>query len=161
MKTNVLLPAWLFTSILLVSGSPIQAQVPKTSFRAGAYRGTLTLTTSIDDVAETTATLKVKGRSTGDSTLRFMGVPQLAQPVLLSGDDFPVKLFILGYNDTTQRMTLTELVNVDAPGAIVGGGLDSLTVNGNVVRAEMKYNVVLGSITIDFRLRVRLTRVGN
>jgi hypothetical protein len=105
--------------------------------------------------------LKVKGRSTGDSTLRLLGVPQFAQPILATSDDFPVKLFGIFYDTVLERMSLYEAENVDATG---GGNLPlvSLSVRGNSVRAEgASYNRTVGSTTINFTVRLRLTRVGD
>jgi hypothetical protein len=161
MKATLLQKAGpVFLSIFLACGDSVQAQVPITQFRAGAYRGTVHFTVSIDGVAETTATLKVKGRSTGNSTLRFMGVPQVAEPLLAVDDDFPVKLFSIEYDFAAERMVFTEVINVDTQGAKIPRGLESLTLNGNLVRAETQFPRTLGSNTMNFTIRITLKRVG-
>jgi hypothetical protein len=160
MKATLLQKTGLvFLSIFLACGDSIQAQVSITQFRAGAYRGTVHLTVSIDGVAETTATLKVKGRSTGNSTVRFMGVPQLAEPLLAADDDFPVKLFSLEYDFAFGQMVFTEVINVDTQGAKISRGLESLTLNGNLVRAETQFPRTLASNTMNFTIRITLKRV--
>ena len=153
-------PVFLSIFLALVCGDSIQAQIPITQFRAGAYRGTVHYTVSIDGVAETTASLRVKGRSTGSSTLRFMGVPQLAEPLLAGDDDFPVKLFSVEYDFAAERMVFTEVKNVDTQGAKILQGLESLTLNGNLVRAETQFSRALGSNTMNFTIRMTLKRVG-
>ena len=150
----------IFLSIFLACGDPVEAQVPMTQFKAGTYRGTVHLTVSIAGVAETTATLKVKGRSAGNSTLRFMGVPQLAEPLLAADDDFPVKLFSIEYDFVFERMTFTESKNVDSQGAKIPAGLESLTLNGNLVRAEANFSRTFASNTVNFTIRIMLKRVG-
>jgi hypothetical protein len=157
MKATLLQKAGpLFLWIFLAYGDSVQAQIPITQFRAGAYRGTVHFTVSIDGVAETTATLKVKGRSTGNSTLRFMGVPQLAEPLLAADDDFPVKLFSIEYDIVAEGMVFTEVKNVDTQGAKISRGLESLTLNGNLVRAETQFSRTLGPNTMNFTIQVTL-----
>ena len=160
MKATLLQKTWpIFLSIFLTYGDSIQAQVPITQFRAGAYRGTVHLTVSIGGVAESTAALKVKGQSTGNSTLRLMGVPQLAEPLLAGDDDFPVKLFSIEYDFVFERMSFTESKNVDSQGAKIPAGLESLTLNGNLVRAEANFSRTFASNPMNFTIRITLKRV--
>jgi hypothetical protein len=161
MNANRLCLARVFTVILLALGTAADGQVPITNFRAGAYRGTLRLTTSIVGAGETTATLKVKGRSTGNSILQMIGTPQLAGSVMGVGDDLPVKAFRLEYGLGSQSMMLMELINADAVGASQGLPLDSLIAGKNIVRAETSHSRTLGITTIEFTTRVVLTRVGD
>ena len=121
--------AWVFTSILLAFGNAANGQVPLTNFRAGAYRGTLRLTTSVGGAGETTAALK--GRSTGNSVLQLVGTPRLAGSVTGVGDDLPVKAFRLEYGLGSQSMMLMELMNADTVGASQGLPLHSLTAGKN------------------------------
>ena len=160
MNTRFLPMVWVLASVNLALGSAADGQVPITTFRAGAYRGTLRLTTSIDGVA-TSAALKVKGRSMGNSTLQMIGTPQLSNSVIGIGDDLPVKEFRLEYGISSQSMMLMELISTDTVGASQGRPLDSLTAGKNIVRAETSHSRTLGITTIEFTTRVVLTRVGD
>jgi hypothetical protein len=160
MKTSIVRSVWAFTLNLLALSGVAQAQFSEQDFRAGAYRGIMVVTTSVEGVGKTTASLKVKGRSTGNSTLRFIGVPQLAEPVLAGDDDFPVKLFRLEYVVAIGAMIFSEVVNVDAGGSTEFRVLESLSVKGDTVRAELTYNRTLAQNDITFNVRIRLTRVG-
>jgi hypothetical protein len=152
MKTSIVRSGWAFTLILLALSGVAQAQQ---EFRAGAYRGVMFVTTSVEEVGKTTASLKLKGRSTGNSTLKFIGVPQLAEPVLAEDDDFPVKLFRLEHVIPIGAMVFSEVVNVDAGGSTQFRVLDSLSVKGDSVRAELTYNRTLAQNDITFNVRIR------
>ena len=151
----------LFLSILLACGGSIQAQAPRTDFKAGSYRGVVQVTTSIDGVGKTKASIKVKGRSTGNAVLQLIGTPQLAGDVMSVTDDLCFKMFRLepGF-DFPFPMTLKELSNLDADGAFRGRNLDFLTVGNNMVRAGLNYEETLSVTKIAFSIRVVLTRVG-
>jgi hypothetical protein len=85
----------VFTLLLTFVLSGIApAQIAETTFKAGAYRGVITVTTAMAGVGQSSATLKVNGRSEGNSSLRLIGTPQLAQPIM-GHDDSPVRLFSL------------------------------------------------------------------
>ena len=86
---------WMAAMLWVAFHSLAMAQVSLTNFKAGAYRGTLQVTVAVADLGETKTTVRVVGRSEGDSTLRFVAPPQVAQPILSSTDDFPVKFFSL------------------------------------------------------------------
>jgi len=161
MNANPLRLARVFTLMLMAWGGAANGQVPLTNFRAGAYRGTVRLTTSIAGAGETTATLKVKGRSEGNSILQMIGTPQLANSVIGVGDDLPVKALRLEYGVSSQSMMLMELITADTVGASQGRPLDSLTAGKNIVRAETSHSRTLGVTTIEFTTRVVLARVGD
>ena len=140
--------------------SPTIAQVSLTNFKAGAYRGTLQVTASVPDLGETKTTVKIVGRSTGDSTLRFVAPPQIAQPILSATDDFPVKFFSL--TSIASFMVLREVNNVDnTSGSSIDRSLQTLTVNGGTVFAEETHTVTIGTNTATVSTRVRLRRTGN
>jgi hypothetical protein len=148
-------------SILLAMTAPSNADVPLQEFRAGAYRGVVHLTTSVEGVGKTKASLKVKGRSTGGPTLQLIGTPQLAGEVVGITDDLIMKVFRIEPQLSAEPvMILSELSNMDADGSTRGRRLDSLTVGNNMVRAELNYERTLGVTTIAFTIRVVLTRVG-
>jgi hypothetical protein len=150
---------WLIAILWVAFHTPAIAQVSPTNFKAGAYRGTLQVTVSVPEVGETKTTVKIAGRSAGDSTLRFMATPQIAQPILASSDDFPVKLFSL--DSVAAFMVLREVINVDASGATTDKLLDALTVNGGVVIAQETHTLQVGGDIATISTRVRLTRTGN
>jgi hypothetical protein len=162
MNASFLRTVQVFASMLLVGTASVNAQIPTQSFKAGAYRGVMHVTTSVEGVGQTKASIKVRGRSTGSPTLQFIGTPQLAGEVLGVQDDFMFKVFRL-QADFTQGgiMTLNEITNLDADGAIRGRRLNSLTVGNNMVKAGVDYEETLGVTTINFAIRVVLTRVGN
>ena len=139
---------------------PGVAQVSLTNFKAGAYRGTLQVTVSVPDLGETKTTARIVGRSTGDSTLRFVAPPQIAQPILSSSDDYPVKFFSLA--SVATFMVLREVINVDNTiGASIDRSLQTLTVNGGIVVAQESHTVTIGTNTATVTTRVRLRRTGN
>ena len=87
-----------------------QAQIQ--NFKSGTYRGTMVVTTSIDDVGQTSATLKIAGRSAGDTVLKLIGTPQLALPLLNNaGDDYPIKTFSIEPSPVGESMSLYEVIN--------------------------------------------------
>ena len=137
-----------------------QAQIQ--NFKSGTYRGTMVVTTSIDDVGQTSATLKIAGRSAGDTVLKLIGTPQLALPLLNNaGDDYPIKTFSIEPSPVGESMSLYEVINTGfQKGTTIGLSLDSLIVKGNVVRGELSYSRTLNVLT-NFKIKLRLTRVGN
>ena len=136
------------------------AQIPFQEFKAGRYRGTIFITTSIADTGETTAALKVRGRSAGTSTLKMIGTPQPSLAIVGAADDLVFKVFDI-HNDIILGMVFGELNNSDANGSTSSRPLQSLTVKGNSVRADLTYEKTLGITDINFNVRIRLTRVGD
>ena len=136
------------------------AQIPLQEFKAGRYRGTIFVTTSIADTGETTAALKVRGRSTGNSTLKMIGTPQPSLSIVGVADDLVFKVFDI-HNEISGGMFFGELNNSDANGATTSRALQSLTVKGNSVKADLTYEKTLGVNDINFTVRIRLTRVGD
>src|SRR5262245_1508851 len=59
----------LAVALLLLSSAAIYAQPPPPppKFKPGAYRGTMFVTTSVEGVGESTAALKVRGRTEAES----------------------------------------------------------------------------------------------
>jgi hypothetical protein len=136
------------------------AQIPQQKFKAGRYRGTIFVTTSVADTGETTASLKVRGRSTGNSTLKMIGTPQPALSIIGAADDLVFKVFDI-HNDISLGMVFGELNNSDASGTTTSRALRSLTVKGNSVKADLTYDRTFGITDVNFTVRVRLTRVGD
>jgi hypothetical protein len=156
-KTGQILTLGLLT---LLGGAEMgSAQIPLQEFKAGRYRGTIFVTTSIADTGETTAALKVRERSTGTSTLKMIGTPQPALAIFGCGDDLVFKVFDI-HNDISLGMVFGELNNSDANGSTTSRALQSLTVKGNSVNADLTYEQTLGITDINFTVRIRLTRVG-
>jgi hypothetical protein len=161
MKTSIVRSVWAFTLILMALGGLTQAQVPRTDFKAGAYRGVVHLTTSMDGVGKTKASIKVKGRSTGNAVLQLIGTPQLAGDLLSVSDDSCFKVFRFEPElNFPFPMTFKEVSNIDADGTIRGRKLDFLTVGNNMVRAGLDYEETLTVTKIAFSIRIVLTRVG-
>ena len=147
--------------LMLLGGVEMgSAQIPFQEFKAGRYRGTIFVTTSIADTGETTAALKVRGRSTGNSTLKMIGTPQPSLAIVGAADDLVFKVFDI-HNDLTLGMAFGELNNSDANGSTTSRALESLTVKGNSVKADLNYDRTLGVTDINFAIRIRLTRVGD
>jgi hypothetical protein len=161
MKSRLIpsLARWSF--LLLALCRSVLAQVPRQVFKAGAYRGTLQVSISLPDIAPTTTTARVNGRSNGDTTLQFIAPPQIAQPLIGgSSDDYPAKIFSLVYMNTGDRMGLSEVANTDTAGGAVVTSLQSLQIAGNLVKAEVAREFMLNGQTVTMTIRVRLTRVG-
>lgn len=108
-------------AIVLAFTATVRAQVPLQEFKPGAYGGTMTITTTIENVGANKSTLKLKGRvlENDTTTLRLIGAPQAAASVLASTDDLPVKRFDLYFEDSEKSMSLAEVPNLDATGNIV------------------------------------------
>lgn len=155
----------LAIALLLLAGAAAYAQdpPPPPKFRPGAYRGTVFVTTSIEGVGESTATLKVKGRTQAESSLRFMGVPQTAQVILDSGDDSPLKLFRLDYDPQFATLRFHEFENVDSDNLVtVSVPVNTFSIKGNSVHAELSYIRTINlTVPVNYTVRIRLTRVGN
>jgi hypothetical protein len=160
MKTRLI--RWLgqWPILLLALCSSALAQVPRQEFKAGAYRGTLQVLLSIPDIAPTTTTVRVNGRSNGDTTLQFLAPPEIAQPLLGNSDDYPAKIFSLVHMISGDRMGLSEVANTDTGGGAVVTALQSLQIAGNLVKAELTREFPLNGQTVTMTIRVRLTRVG-
>jgi hypothetical protein len=137
------------------------AEVPEQAFKAGAYRGMMTVTASIEGIGATTSTLKLIGRSGGNSTLRMMSVPDLGQLTLAGENHYPVKIFGFKYEAFFSSMVLVESNNI-APGPEGNATrpLESLIVKGNTIRATAVYDRMLGTDTVTFTVKVVLTRTG-
>jgi hypothetical protein len=150
----------LFTIVLVVLTGTLHAQVPEQIFKAGAYRGVMTVTTSVDGFGESSTVLKVRGRSTGDSTMRIIGAPQLAQGILGDSDDLPVKLFRVEFFAATSSMIILEIFNADYTGAAGGVALNTVTVRGNSVRATAIFQQDLGELAVNYTVKLQLTRTG-
>jgi hypothetical protein len=150
---------WAFASILFALTLLAEAHIAKRDFKAGAYRGVIIVTTSVDDIGETTASIKVKGRSTGDSTLRLIGTPQPAAAIIGIGDESSAKLFSLGFSEGLDSMVFSEVGNVDA-GVIGSHSLQSLSVKSDTVRADLTIDRTLVTDTVTTTVRIRLTRIG-
>ena len=51
-----------------------QVVIPEQNFKAGTYQGTIEVTASFEGLPQTKAVANVKGRSTGDSKMKCIGV---------------------------------------------------------------------------------------
>jgi hypothetical protein len=149
-----------FTVVLFVLTGTLHAQVSEQIFKAGAYRGVMTVTTSVDGFGESSTVLRVRGRSTGDSTMRIIGAPQLAQGTLGGSDDLPVKLFRVEFFAPTNSMIITEIYNADYTGTAGGVALNAVSVRGNSVRATAIFQHDLGELAVNYTVKLQLTRTG-
>jgi hypothetical protein len=150
-----------FFALVLAFAGTAYAQVPEQTFKAGSYRGVMTVTTSVDNVGQTTSTLKLSGRSDGNSRLRMIATPQLAAH-LIDGDDYPAKLFSLYYENFFQSMVIEETLNLDTEG---GEGsfipLTSMTVKGDRILATLIRPRAFGiNLTLNTTIKIVLTRTG-
>lgn len=135
-----------------------QVLIPEQNFKAGTYRGTLEATASFVGLPETKSVLKVKGRSTGNSKMNCIGVPDLGTNVVASGDELPVKLFNLEYSTAIGTFFFNEIIN--GSGSSSGNSLESLEVRKNTVKAAFRTQRLVNQSTLEIRVTVRLTRVG-
>jgi len=136
-----------------------QVVIPEQNFKAGTYRGTIEVIASFEGLPETRTVSKVKGRSTGNSKMSCIGVPDLGTNVVASGDELPVKLFSLEYSGGGGTFFFNEVINASGSGS--GNSLESLEVRKNTVRAEFSTQRLVNQATLEVRVRVRLTRVGD
>jgi hypothetical protein len=136
-----------------------QVVIPEQNFKAGTYRGTIEVTASLEGLPETTTISKVKGRSTGNSKMSCIGVPDLGTNVVASGDQLPVKLFTLEFLGGAGTFFFNEVINTSGVGS--GNSLDSLEVRKNTVSAEFHTQRLVNGNTFVLRVRVRLVRVGD
>ena len=101
----------------------------------------------------------MKGRSTGNSKISCIGVPDLGTNVVASGDELPVKLFTLEFLGGAGTFFFNEVINASGVGS--GNSLDSLEVRKNTVSAEFHTQRLVNGNTFVLRVRVRLVRVGD
>jgi hypothetical protein len=157
MKSTLVAVFTLLLTFGLAGTAP--AQIAETPFKAGAYRGVITVTTAVAGVGQSSATLKVNGRSEGNSSLRLIGTPQLAQPIV-GQDDSPVRLFSLEYDTLNSQMRFSEVTNVDATASNGHLPLTSLTVKGASVRSTAADVRTFSGTTVDITVKIVLTRTG-
>jgi hypothetical protein len=158
MKTNLFQKLLLVFVLILAASSAMEAQIPTVTFKSGSYRGTMQVTTSIEGVAETTSMMKVKGRSEGDSTLKFMGAPQIANHIF-AGNEAATAVYLFEFSGIVNSMVFSERANYDTSSA--SRAPESLLLKGNSVRADLTFTRSQGSDEVTFTIKIRLTRVGN
>lgn len=146
-------------ALVLTSICVGQVVIPEQNFKAGAYRGFIEATASFGDLPETKTILKVRGRSTGDSKLSCIGVPDLGTNVVASGDVLPVKLFTIAYSPVPGTFFFNEIIN--GSGSSSGNSLESLEVRKNTITAVFSTQRLVDQTMLELRVRVRLVRVGN
>ena len=149
---------WLLASILSATCGG-QVVIPEQNFKAGTYQGTIEVTASVDGLPETKTVSRIKGRSTGNSKMDCLGVPDLGTNVVASGDQLPVKLFSIEFSSAVGTFFFNEVINASGSGS--GNSLQSLEVRKNKVTAEFFTQRLVNERTLELRVRVRLTRVGN
>lgn len=151
MKLAYIAFVWLLAAIS-------NGQDPET-LKLGAYRGIMVVTTTIQGVGETSASLRVKGRTLSATDVRFMAAPQLAQPVLNTEGDYTlVKLFRISKDLVGGVWYFEEDTTTDAFG--YAAEILSFSIKGDVVRAEMSFNRNFGGNPVTHKIKVHLTRVG-
>jgi hypothetical protein len=90
-----------------------------------------------------------------------MGVPQIAQTIM-GGDDSPLKLFDLEWDSQFGKMRFWEFVNVDSENAKAGTLVDTFSMKGNSIYADLTFVRTINlSTAVNYTIRIRLTRVGN
>src|SRR5262245_35258589 len=121
-----------YIAFVLVLTAISKGQDPEPTLKLGAYRGIVMVTTTIEGIGETSATLKVKGRTLNDIDVRVMAVPQLSQPILnTEGDTTVVKLFRISKDVVGGVWYLEENINTDAFGQ--AAEITTFSIKGNVV----------------------------